>query len=284
MAKREYEYEIYDETPDKKKKKEYWEAAIGLQKVDGLKPSDYLIGLAQKNIDGVLSYQQVEELLYTHYENESAEQRRQRQKEGDLVAGRIAQILDSPGYPLQVASLKAIHRYLFCDLYEHAGEFRTCNIYKKEPILNGESVKYTNYDALIDTLEYDISQERAKTYAGLDMEQIIKRISRFTSDIWQAHPFMEGNTRTTAVFIECYLNSIGFRVDNSSFKEHSQYFRNALVRANYADYSRGILTENCYLERFFSNLLTGSNLPLRNRELLLTEQFKNMSRNQEPEY
>ena len=174
MAKREYEYEIYAETPDKKKKKEYWEAAIGLQKVDGLKPSDYLIGLAQKNIDGVLSYQQVEELLYTHYENESAEQRRQRQKEGDLVAGRIAQILDSPGYPLQVASLKAIHRYLFCDLYEHAGEFRTCNIYKKEPILNGESVKYTNYDALIDTLEYDISQERAKTYAGLDMEQIIK--------------------------------------------------------------------------------------------------------------
>lgn len=281
MAKQ--EYEIYAETPDKKKKKEYWEAAIGLQDVDGLKPSEYLISLAQQNIDGVLSYQQVEELLYKHYENESIEEGQQRQKEGDLVAGRIAQILDSPGYPLQITSLKAIHRYLFQDLYEHAGEFRTCNIYKKEPILNGESVKYTNYDALIDTLEYDIEQERSKTYAGLNMEQIIKRVSRFTSAIWQAHPFMEGNTRTTAVFIECYLNSIGFKVDNTSFKEHSRYFRNALVRANYADYSRGIVPDNRYLENFFFNLLTESRVPLRSRDLLLTEQFKNRM-TAEPEY
>lgn len=270
----ELSYEIYAETPDKKKKKEYWETAIGLQQVDELRPSEYLISLAQQNIDGILSYQQLDALLYTHYENESEADKKLRQKEGDLVASRITQILDSPGYPLQIASLKAIHRYLFQDLYEHAGKFRTCNIYKKEAILNGISVKYTNYDALEDTLEYDIRQEREKNYAGLNMEQIIKRISRFTSAIWQAHPFMEGNTRTTAVFVECYLNNLGFEVDNTSFKEHSQYFRNALVRSNYANYSRGVAQDYCYLERFFSNLLTDENQPLLNRDLLLPENFK----------
>lgn len=271
---KEQEYKIYAGTPDKKKKKEYWEAAIGLQQVDAIEPSEYLISLAQKHIDGALTYDQVETLLYAHYENESEQERESRQKEGDIVAGRIAQILDSPGYPLQLASLKAIHRYLFRELYDHAGEFRTCNIYKKEPILNGESVKYTNYDALAETLEYDISQEKNKSYSGLNMEQIIKRISGFTSAIWQAHPFMEGNTRTTAVFISCYLNSIGFKVDNTSFKEHSLYFRNALVRANYADYSKGIVPELCYLERFFTNLLTEAKTPLRNRDLILIQQFE----------
>ncbi|WP_294146674.1 Fic family protein [uncultured Clostridium sp.] len=272
MAKQ--EYEIYAETPDKKKKKEYWETAIGLQQVDALEPSEYLIDLAQQNIDGKLTYQQVEELLYTHYEDESGAEKEQRLKEGDLVASRITQILDSPGYPLQLASLKAIHRYLFKDLYEHAGEFRRYNIYKKEPVLNGESVKYTNYGALVDTLEYDIRQEKETTYAGLKQEQIVNRIARFTSALWQAHPFMEGNTRTTAVFMECYLNSIGFRVDNTPFKRHSLYFRNALVRANYADYSKGIIADSRYLELFFCNLLTDKKTPLRNRDLLLIELFE----------
>lgn len=265
----ENEYKIYGETEDKKRKKSYWEAAIGLQAVDDLQPSDYLIELAQANVDGSLSYRQVEDLLYSHYENETAAENNERIREGDLVAARIAAILDSPGYPLKLSSLKAIHKKLFGDIYEHAGQFRKVNIYKEEPVIGGNTVKYTNHDALVDTLEYDIEQEKTRSYAGLDMKQIIKRITAFTSGIWQAHPFMEGNTRTTAVFMECYLIHLGFRVDNEMFKEYSKYFRNALVRANYADYPAGIVETDEFLIRFYTNLLTEEKLELRNQELML---------------
>lgn len=264
-----YEYKIYGETADKQKKISYWEAAIGLQMVDDLQPTEYLVELAQANVDGKLSYSEVEEQLYCHYENETDEEKQKRVKEGDMVAARIASILDSPGYPLKPPALMAIHKKLFQDIYEHAGQFRTVNIYKKEPILGGRSVNYTNFDALVSTLDYDFSKEKEQTYAGLNINQIVKRISGFTSAIWQAHPFMEGNTRTTAVFIECYLRHLGFRVDNDMFKEHSKYFRNSLVRANFADYSNGIVETDEYLVRFYGNLLTEDKVLLRNRDLIL---------------
>lgn len=267
------EYELYQETEDRNRKRGYWEAASGLQKVDGLTTTEYLSELAEANIRGELTYKEVEELLYQHYEDESKEDIEQRNKEADLVSARIAHILDSPGYPVSVVSLNAIHKELFQDIYDHAGRFRSVNIYKKEPVLNGETVKYTNYTALLDTLEYDFETEKRRSYAGLTMEQVIRRISRFTSSVWQAHPFMEGNTRTTAVFIECYLNNMGFKVDNTMFKEYSQYFRNALVRANYADYSRGIGETLEFIEKFYRNLLTKEIVPLKNRELILMELF-----------
>ena len=267
------EYQIYGETTDKAAKRSYWDAAKGLQQVDGLKPTEYLSELANANIDGELTYQQIEDLLYKRYENESAEDIQNRNKEADLVAARIAHILDSPGYPLKIASLKAIHRELFKDIYDHAGQFRSVNIYKPEPILNGDTVKYTNYSALEDTLEYDFDTEKGKSYAGLTEEKVIKRVTAFTSSIWQAHPFMEGNTRTTAVFMECYLKNMGFQLDNTLFKDYSQYFRNALVRANFADYKNGIAETSQYLENFYKNLLSDGGLQLRNRDLFLKERF-----------
>lgn len=269
----ESEYKLYGESSDKNIKKSYWDAAKGLQRVDGLTPTQYLLELADANIEGELSYTEVEELLYKRYKNESPEDIKRRNKEADLVAARIAHILDSPGYPLQIASLKAIHRELFKDIYDFAGQFRLVNIYKQEPILSGATVKYTNYTALIDTLEYDLSVEKSKSYSGYTKEQMIKRISSFTSSIWQAHPFMEGNTRTTAVFMECYLNNIGFQVDNTMFKDYSQYFRNALVRANYALYAKGVVESNEFIERFYRNLLFEGKDNLSNRELMLRECF-----------
>ncbi|WP_312444972.1 Fic family protein [Lacrimispora sp.] len=267
------EYQVYSETTNKVAKRSYWDAAKGLQQVDGLKPTKYLSELAEANIEGELTYQQIENLLYKRYESETAEDIQNRNKEADLVAARIARILDSPGYPLKIASLKAIHRELFKDIYDHAGQFRRVNIYKPEPVLNGDTVKYTNYTALDDTLEYDFDSEKSKSYTGLTVEKMIKRIASFTSSIWQAHPFMEGNTRTTAVFMDCYLNNMGFQVDNTIFKDYSQYFRNALVRANFADYKNGITETYQYLENFYKNLLSGERLQLRNRELVLKERF-----------
>ena len=89
------------------------------------------------------------------------------------------------------------------------------------------------------------------------------------SGIWQIHPFGEGNTRTTAIFTIKYLRSLGFEVENDAFAENSWYFRNALVRANYRNVSKGIEYEPIFLIRFFRNLLMGEQNELKNRYLLV---------------
>ena len=127
-------------------------------------------------------------------------------------------------------TLCEIHKYLFDDIYDFAGKFRTYNISKKEPILNGESVKYANYFMITDTFQYDFEEEKEYDYLSCDEFELINHIAKFTSAIWQVHAFGEGNTRTTAVFIERYLNSIGFPINNDMFQQHAQYFRNALVK------------------------------------------------------
>ena len=85
---------------------------------------------------------------------------------------------------------------------------------------------------------------------------------------------MEGNTRTTAVFAVKYLRSLGYRATNNMFQENSWYFRNALVRANYADYANGVKREWGYLESFFRNLLLGEDNELKSRHLLIGSERK----------
>ena len=87
--------------------------------------------------------------------------------------------------------------------------------------------------------------------------------------LWQNHPFREGNTRTTAVFVIKYLRSIGFKVDNDLFADNSWYFRNALVRANYRNPSKGIEPNKSFLIRFFRNLLLCEHHELKNRYMLI---------------
>ncbi len=178
-------YEIVQEEKDMNVKRKYWDIAIGLQEVDYLKPSSYLNELADKNIEGKLSNQEIEDLLYTYYEKETPAERERRTKECDIVSNRIVELLNYDGISLTPASLKSLHRYLFHDIYQDAGEFRTVNISKKEPILDGETVKYANYFMIEDTLKYDLDEERNRQYTGLQSPEIVSRIARFTSAICQ---------------------------------------------------------------------------------------------------
>ena len=161
----------------------------------------------------------------------------------------------------------SIHRRLFEGVFDHAGRVRTYNITKKEWVLKGETVIYASWDSIKDTLDYDFRAEKEFSYEGLSLDGIIKHLAKFASDIWQIHPFSEGNTRATAVFIIKYMKTLGLKVDNDAFKKHSWYFRNALVRANYNDLKNGIHATTKYLELFFNNLLMGTDYELKNRYL-----------------
>lgn len=269
-------YIIENETTDTAKKQEYWNTGIGLNKVDNLEPSKYLLDLSKKNINGELKYYEVENLLKTYYETQNHNDINiQKEKECDLVSLRIAQILEDKSFGFSPITLKNIHRYLFKDIYDFAGNYRDYNISKKEPILNGETVKYVNYQDIESYFDYDFKKEKEFDYSKLNNDELIKHIAKFTSSIWQVHPFGEGNTRTTAVFIEKYLNNMGFDINNDMFKEYSLYFRNALVRSNYGNIPKGIYPIFDYLIMFFENLLQNKNNELKNSELYVKKLFEN---------
>ena len=268
-------YIIENETQDTKKKQEYWNTGIGLNKVDNLETSKYLIDLSKKNINGELKYSEVENLLKTYYETQNqSDISIQREKECDIVSLRIAQLLEDKSFGFSPVALKNIHKFLFKDIYDFAGNYRNYNITKKEEILNGDTVKYVNYQDIESYIEYDFKEEKDFDYSKLNKDELISHIIKFTSSIWQIHPFGEGNTRTTAVFIEKYLNSIGFNINNDMFKNNSLYFRNALVRSNYGNIPKGIYPTFQYLAMFFENLLQGKEHELKNIELYVKELFE----------
>lgn len=262
------EYKIKEYTYDSQKQREYWDAAIGLQDVDGLKPSQYLYELSDQNINGEISIQTVKEKLNEYYKDAS-DQERMETMECDIVSARIVELLPVGTASLVPTTLKSIHRYLFDGIYDFAGQFRQYNITKDEPVLYGDTVKYANYFEIQDILEYDFNMEKQQKYSQMSREQIVKGLCGFSSSIWQVHPFAEGNTRTTAVFMELYLNNIGFDVNNDMFKECSRYYRNGLVRSNYADYVKGIDADFSFLERFYWNLLFEGKYELSNEDMVV---------------
>lgn len=250
-------------------KKAYWDASFGLQQVDDLEPSAYMYQLARRNIEGELELPEVEELLHAYYENEAADERSSRTKECDFVSARINALLQSKIFTFSPVTLKMIHGQLLRGIYGHAGQFKRQNYRKDGPVLGGRTVVYGSANMVEELLRYDFEQEKKQKYTELRQEETVKRIAEFTSSIWQVHPFAEGNTRTTAVFMTKYLASIGLLFDIGQFRSNSKYFRNALVRSNFSDYVNGIETNNEYLERFFWNALYQKEYPLRNQDLII---------------
>lgn len=253
--------------PNKSEKAKVWKTAIGLQQVDGLKPSDYLIETAKQNIEGGITIEEVKQRIDSYYKQHPTKTTEDRTEEADKVSVRIAEILSEQTFTFSPAEYLSIHRRLFQDIYKFAGKIRDYNITKQEWVLNGETVLYGSAESLKSTLEYDFEQEKKFKYQGLSQQETIEHIVDFISYLWQIHVFGEGNTRTTAIFLIKYLRTFGFKVINELFEQHSWYFRNALVRANYKNHTKSIYATNEFLLLFFENLLLGENHILKNREI-----------------
>ena len=278
MSEREFDSSINDyiekETPKNYIKQLEWDMAIGLQEVDNLKPSKYLEKLLQENVIGEKTIYEVEKELKDYYvKKEKNNDVNHNELECDLVSTRIVELLQEDNFELSINYLKYVHKYLFQDVYEFAGEFRKVDFSKHERILNNDSVAYGDHRLLEKSLDYDITIEKNKNYKEMNIVDVINNITDFSSRIWQIHPFREGNTRTTALFIEKYLISLGYNVDNTLFKDKSVYFRNALVRSNYFNNYLNIKEDNSFLIKFYENLLLGKNNNLHSKDLIVEELF-----------
>ena len=268
MEKDPFKEYLMESEPDKAHKGYAWSTAIGLQAVDGLKPSKYLIDTAIQNIEGKITMKEAQSLIDSYYEERPVHlSDDERTEEADKVSSRIAEILSETAFSFSPNAYISIHRKLFQGIYKHAGKIRDYNITKKEWVLDGATVMYGSASELRATLEYDFSQEKDFSYKGLSMDEIIHHLAVFVSRLWQIHIFGEGNTRTTAVFFIKYLRTLGFSAANDIFAENAWYFRNALVRANYTNLQKGIHETTEYLEAFLRNLLLNEKNELHNRNL-----------------
>ena len=263
--------------PSQKESAENWKTAIGLQAVDGLQPSAYLIDVAKRNIEGEISLDETRKLIDSYYQSKTVRTPKDEdEEEADKVSANIAKILASKTFAFNTNGYVSLHRRIFEGVFKHAGEIRQYDISKKEWVLEGDSVNYLNWEDLRRALDWDIEQEKNFSYKGLTDDEKIEHIAKFISGIWQIHAFREGNTRTTAIFTIQYLRSLGYEVNNEIFAKHSWYFRNALVRANYRNIQKGIDYSPIYLVRFFRNLLLGESWVLKNRYLHIdpTDEWK----------
>ena len=263
--------------PLQKERAENWKTAIGLQAVDGLQPSAYLIDVAKRNIEGEITLDETRKLIDSYYQSKTVRTPKDEdEEEADKVSANIAKILASKTFAFNTNGYVSLHRRIFEGVFKHAGEIRQYDISKKEWVLEGDSVNYLNWEDLRRALDWDIEQEKNFSYKGLTDDEKIEHIAKFISGIWQIHAFREGNTRTTAIFTIQYLRSLGYEVNNEMFAKHSWYFRNALVRANYRNIQKGIDYSPIYLVRFFRNLLLKDSWVLKNRYLHIdpTDEWK----------
>ncbi|WP_337520583.1 Fic family protein [Segatella sp.] len=267
--------------PSQKESAENWKTAIGLQAVDGLQPSAYLIDVAKRNIEGEITLDETRKLIDSYYQSKTVRTPKDEdEEEADKVSVNIAKILASKTFAFNTNGYVSLHRRIFEGVFKHAGEIRQYDISKKEWVLEGDSVNYLNWEDLRRALDWDIEQEKNFSYKGLTDDEKIEHIAKFISGIWQIHAFREGNTRTTAIFTIQYLRSLGYEVNNEMFAKHSWYFRNALVRANYRNIQKGIDYSPIYLVRFFRNLLLKDGWVLKNRYLHIrpTDEWKEQPR------
>ena len=241
------------------------ETGMGLQDVDGLKNSTYFINESEKYVRGEITLDELEEVINSYYKNKPEE--KERTEEADIVSARIAKLISDDSFSFTVGQLISIHKQLFDGVFNHAGKLRTYNFSKKEWVLDGASVLYSDYRLIETTLQYDFETERKFDYSRLSDNELIDHLSIFISNIWQIHAFEEGNTRTTAVFVIKYLRSLGYDVTNDVFAKNAWYFRNSLVRANYKHFRKGVFEDRTFIIKFLRNLLLNENNQLHNRDL-----------------
>ena len=275
MDKDPFKEYLRESEPNKATKGYVWSTAVGLQAVDGLKPSQYLIDTAIQNIEGKITLKEAQSLIESYYNERPVRvSDNERTEEADKVSSRIAELLSETAFSFSPNEYIAIHRKLFRGIYKHAGKIRDYNITKKEWVLDGATVVYGSASELRATLEYDFSQEKDFSYKGLSIEESIHHLALFVSRLWQIHIFGEGNTRTTAVFFIKYLRTLGFFATNDIFAENAWYFRNALVRANYTNLQKGIHETTEYLELFLRNMLLNEHNELHNRNMHISGLLK----------
>jgi len=266
--------EYYEATePGRRERAFGWATAIGLQQVDGLSPSQYLIKTARRNIEGEITGDEARRLVDEYYETRLGHEEPTGHQEADKVAARMIQLINVPVFRLSPEFYLGLHGKIFEGVFDHAGTIRDVELLKREWVLNGDSVQYEASFLVERSLEKHFEREADFRYKGLSDDAFVRHFAAFISGLWQIHAFREGNTRTTALMAIKYLRSMRYDVTNDLFASKSFYFRNALVRANYDNRKLDVEKTLVPLEEFFKVLVFGEELELQSRFLKIGQEY-----------
>ena len=153
------------------------------------------------------------------------------------VSLNISAIINNPIEIKSLFDICKIHKLLFGDLYDWAGDYRTINIYKEVAVLSGLSVKYSEYKNIEKDLKTLDNKFKIIEWKDLSHKEIIDEIVKMISSLWRIHCFREGNTRTVTTFLYILMKQLNLKVNVKFIGEHAKYFRNVLVLASIDEYS-----------------------------------------------
>ncbi len=149
-----------------------------------------------------------------------------------------------------------MHKYIFQDMYEWAGQQRKQNIYKEEHVLGGLSIDYSDIFDIQKDSERALSEMRKKNWDKYDVHEAALEFSESLARIWKVHPFREGNTRITITFCCQYADEVGLNPDRELFENNAQYVRTALVAYNAVFDDLGDKSKPEYLVRIVEDAIS----------------------------
>jgi cell filamentation protein len=161
--------------------------------------------------------------------------------EADVTAFRLADVdRKTAGMPFDLSRLCAIHKYIFDDIFDWAGEIRTVPIVKGERVLGGDTVRYSPPSEIETDCTRVLKELNATDWRFLGVHETAETFARLVASLWQCHPFREGNTRTVVTFATQFAEEHAFRMDKTLLKDAAAYVRDAFAKASdgpYSDYS-----------------------------------------------
>ena len=133
--------------------------------------------------------------------------------EKDIGFAKLIDIGESFKQKYDVEYIKSIHRHIFEDIFDWAGEFRTVPVYKTEIVIPGLSLEYSAPKNIEKDLNSILEELNSINWSGKNIDEITAQFTEQLARIWRVHPFRDGNTRTTLAFAENYSREHGFSMD-----------------------------------------------------------------------
>lgn len=250
-----------------------WLTAFGIQSVVDLKPSDDLLRIIIKHIEGQNNIddtrREVHDFYHEQHKLSTNKGHHHRFEEADKVAVRIVDYFEKGDFSLTPESFSFAHRCLFHNLYHHSGQLREASASKKEWVLGNASVLYPKHEEIKQYLNYLFSNEQSVDLSKLSPHHRLRHLSEFIAKLFMINAFQYANSRVTFVYAMKYMLSLGYRFQNDTFFREAWYFRNAIIRACYTNMHQGVYPTTMYMEMFLGNLFLNEENELRNHRMVI---------------
>ncbi len=182
--------------------------------------------------------------------------------EADFCSLRLRELAETPlDGSYDHLHLSRMHHFIFQDLYEWAGHFRTIDIEKAEFSLGGLSVEYTHHPSIEESLRLCLDRMTSRDWKSFHQAELVTSFCFDMASLWKIHPFREGNTRTVITFCCQFADEKIFTIKRSLFEKNSIYMRTALVAYNAVFHDLGDLSQKHYLERIVQDAFSSKQQP-----------------------